>query len=118
MTPSYQFQRGETLNITVEVERGPISAVSSVRARMKKVKPGRHNIMPGNEVPPISLTVTKLEPAEGFNGGWNFSMSPSATRNLAAGLYLVDAVFNFGGQVYIDGPVLIEILNSAAGANP
>lgn len=114
MTPTYTIQRGETVNIVVEALTGAVADVSAVSAKMKRVQIGRHTVMPGAEVAVAATFTPVVIPASAdFLGGWSFGLSAVQTAALTAGLYLMDASFTVSGNVIIDGPVLIEVKNSA-----
>lgn len=114
MNTPFTIQRGETLTFVVEALTGDPTAVSGVLAKMKSVQAGRQTLMPGSDVPvAATLTTTALPATTGFKGGWSLSLSASQTSTLSAGLYLVDASFILAGVTIIDGPILLEVKNSA-----
>ena len=117
MNPDYSIQRGETLSLIVEALMGDYLTVSGVAAKMKPVPIGRQTVMPGNEVAVAAdLTIATLPPGTGFLGGWSLSLNSGQTAALAPGLYLIDASFTVSGNTIIDGPVLLEVKNSAVAA--
>lgn len=114
MNTPFTIQRGETLTFVVEALTGDPTAVSGVVAKMKSVQAGRQNLMPGSDVPvAATFTTTALPATAGFKGGWSLGLSAGQTAALNAGLYLVDATFTVAGNTSIDGPILLEVKNSA-----
>lgn len=117
MNTPFTIQRGETLTFVVEALTGDPTTVSGVIAKMKPVQAGRQTLMPGSEVPvAATFTTTALPATTGFKGGWSLSLSASQTAALNAGLYLVDASLVTAGVTIIDGPILLEVKNSAVGS--
>jgi hypothetical protein len=117
MTPDFIVSRGETLNIVISAKTGNPLAVTQVVSKMKKVQIGRQKVMPGDDVPvAATLTVTVLPAATDFLGGWNLALTKVQTAALQPGLYLLDASFDLSSGTIIDGPVLLEVQNSASGA--
>ena len=114
MSTPFVIRRGETLTFVVEALTGDPLLVSGVSAKMKSVQPGRQTLMPGAEVPlAATFTAASLPATTGFRGGWSLGLSAAQTLALAAGLYLVDASFTVDGNTIIDGPILLEVKNSA-----
>lgn len=109
MTP-YICKRGGTLTIQVKVLTGLLSSVSGTPvAKMKVFKKGGLPVMPGVEVP-VAATLEVVVTAT----GWDLTLTEDASALLPAGIYLLDMVYTSGLRDYVEGPVLVEIQNSAA----
>lgn len=109
MSP-YICKRGGTLTIHIKVLTGlAASVVGTPIAKMKAFKKGGAPVMPGPEVP-VAATLQVVPTA----AGWDMTLTEDASVLLAAGIYLLDMVYTVGLRDYVEGPVLVEIQNSAA----
>ncbi len=109
MTP-YTCKRGGTLTIHVKVITGLTASVAGTPiAKMKAFKKGGAPVMPGSDVP-VAATLLVVPTID----GWDLTLTEDMSQLLTAGIYLLDMVYTVGLRDYVDGPVLVEIKNSAS----
>lgn len=110
------INRGERFELPVEFTAGSALEASSIRAAMKRVVAGRHLRMPDETTPrDAEFLVYFLTPATDFAGGVLFVLTEATTTDLLEGLYLMDSAVTIDGRTQIEGPFLVEVINSASG---
>lgn len=111
-TVKYTFRRGATISIALDVETGSVGDVDTVAANMKKLRPSRTEIDPG-EPAAATFAVVEREATDDTLAGWTLTVSAADCEDLDPGEYVVDASLIIGETVVKTDPVVIVIKEPA-----
>jgi len=98
----YEFQRGETIGLALDLVKGEAEQVGDISAALKRVAAGGSAVAPGT-APAESFAIA---PAE---GGWTMTIDAAQSAALTPGLYRADARIAVGGGIVVTEPVSIRI---------
>lgn len=108
----YRFDRGETIQIALDVIDGEIPEGSEGTAHLREVVPGekrpRHGARKAAE-----FVISLREATEDDLGGWTLTLDADTSKALRCGLYYADFLLTVAGGVVITDGVEVEILEPA-----
>lgn len=112
MTTTYQFERGETIVLAVDVADGDGAGADIIAAHMRSTANGGRR--PSKNTPVAAqFAITPRVEAGDVPAGWDLVIDATTTKTLALGRYWADAILTQGGRTYILNGVLISIVEPA-----
>ena len=103
------FRIGEDVSVALDALTGDPATVTAITAKMKPAKVTANRIVLDNSAVGITMQVASQGPA-----GWIVSLAYTATANLAAGVYGIDARLTIAGGVEMTEQTAFIALTQAA----
>lgn len=110
MSP-FSFQRGETIQLALDLASGEAAAISAVSAQLRPVDPGRLAVAADAPLA-ASFAVSERAATAELPAGWTLTISAAESAALPAGLYAADARISVAGGVCITEPVVLRLRDS------
>ena len=104
----YEFQRGETILMAIDVTTGTKASVSAITGNIRALADGEYEVAAAATVA-ASFDFTEREALGSVAEGWDAEIPGSESIDLDAGDYLADVRMVVSSKPYVTDPVIIRI---------
>lgn len=112
MSEIYEFERGETIVLALDIQAGDPLGATIAAAHMRRTSGNAGRPLRETEIA-AQFTVTPRAEAGDIAAGWDLVIDASASRNLQAGRYWADAILTQGGRSYVLSGIVVAIVEPA-----
>ena len=112
----FTWHRGASFALALRVIAGSVTGSETIRCVMKRAV--NFNQAPGDASPEAIVFDSEFVAASGDQPAhWLFTAAGAASEALTAGIYLVDARMEIGGDVIQTTPVRVDVVERITGAS-